>query len=389
MEIFRLLTKYAAASALSLFWYEDNLLVTSYNEQPLSTELVRLQMQPYFDSPVPLGMLTTPEQIQFGMIRHRNSNAFLLVGPAVPFELKSSHADLLIQRFRLPRKQQSGIYSWFYHIPVMDAPAFKCQLDMLNFLLNGTEDAITPLAFQDKRYNIKIQSEDISYYDVAVYEFENRLIPLIRQGRTEEVILLMRKEDAVGHAASLGPTTIRTMKNYFISSTALISRIAIDEGLLPTVSLSLSDYYIARAEKLDNYAQIQELLYTMMTDYCGRIARVHELPSSSATVSAIVRLIDANIYEPLSTASIAETLHMSASYISHHFKKQTNKSLSQYISEQKISEGRLLLKANDLSISDIAERLNFSSQQYFQAQFKKFTGVTPQEYRRSTAAALK
>ncbi|AZK47658.1 helix-turn-helix domain-containing protein [Paenibacillus lentus] len=63
------------------------------------------------------------------------------------------------------------------------------------------------------------------------------------------------------------------------------------------------------------------------------------------------------------------------------FKKKVGCSLRIYIQQAKIDEARSLLLLTDNSISEISTLLNYHDQSYFFKYIKKFTGVTPNEYR--------
>ena len=46
-----------------------------------------------------------------------------------------------------------------------------------------------------------------------------------------------------------------------------------------------------------------------------------------------------------------------------------------------MSAARLLLSDDSLSLSEISERLGFSSQEYFSSSFKKFYGISPSHFK--------
>jgi AraC-like DNA-binding protein len=55
--------------------------------------------------------------------------------------------------------------------------------------------------------------------------------------------------------------------------------------------------------------------------------------------------------------------------------------LNAYIREQKIAHIRRLLSDSDLPLSEISDRMQFSSEYYFNTYFKSHTGMTPGKYR--------
>lgn len=77
----------------------------------------------------------------------------------------------------------------------------------------------------------------------------------------------------------------------------------------------------------------------------------------------------------------AEQLCITPKYFSTLIKKQSGKSASQWIDNYVILEAKNLLKYSDMSIQEIAYRLNFSTQSFFGKYFKHQTGMSPTEYR--------
>ena len=65
------------------------------------------------------------------------------------------------------------------------------------------------------------------------------------------------------------------------------------------------------------------------------------------------------------------------------FKRLLNHSPQQYINQKRIQLAKQLLCQQQLSITDIAFEMNFSSSQYFSLFFKKQTALTPYEFRKS------
>lgn len=85
--------------------------------------------------------------------------------------------------------------------------------------------------------------------------------------------------------------------------------------------------------------------------------------------------------EQLSIKDISEYVFLSASYICTYFKSQTGQTLNQYITEYRMERAMQLLKDSRYQITDISAKVGYSNGNYFGKSFKKFTGVTPSQYR--------
>jgi len=69
------------------------------------------------------------------------------------------------------------------------------------------------------------------------------------------------------------------------------------------------------------------------------------------------------------------------SYISNLFSTIEGRTIENFIIEQKVEKVKELLKYGELTISEIAFELNYSSAQYLSNQFKQVTGLRPSKYR--------
>jgi len=72
---------------------------------------------------------------------------------------------------------------------------------------------------------------------------------------------------------------------------------------------------------------------------------------------------------------------LSARYFSSVIKEKSGSSALQWIIQNVITEAKYLLDNTDLSIKEIATKLNFPTQSFFGKYFKQYVGISPKEYR--------
>lgn len=78
---------------------------------------------------------------------------------------------------------------------------------------------------------------------------------------------------------------------------------------------------------------------------------------------------------------LSENLNVSYQYLSHLFSSMEDTTIEKFIIHQKIEKVKELLIYNELTLSEIAFRLGYSSVQHLSSQFKKITGFTPSHYK--------
>lgn len=80
---------------------------------------------------------------------------------------------------------------------------------------------------------------------------------------------------------------------------------------------------------------------------------------------------------------LSEEVHYEYNYLSNLFSSVEGITLEQYIIRQKIEKVKELLFYDELSLSEIASKLGYSSVAHLSSQFKKITGMTPSELKKS------
>jgi two-component system response regulator YesN len=99
-------------------------------------------------------------------------------------------------------------------------------------------------------------------------------------------------------------------------------------------------------------------------------------------VRSVVSYMEAHFCEPdLSFESLARGVNFSVSYISALLKKKLGTSFVKLLTEMRMEKAKELLLNPAYKIIDIAERLGYNDSYYFSHCFKKYTGVSPKEFR--------
>lgn len=99
--------------------------------------------------------------------------------------------------------------------------------------------------------------------------------------------------------------------------------------------------------------------------------------------SDIKDYIEKHLSERITLAHIAEHVHYSRSYVTEQFQKAAGMSVASYISERRIEAAKEYLLQGNMSVSQISEKLGFSTVQYFSKCFKDAVGISPSLYSHS------
>jgi len=91
--------------------------------------------------------------------------------------------------------------------------------------------------------------------------------------------------------------------------------------------------------------------------------------------------------EPLSTnlsVHLSQLLKHNYTYMSNIFSEAEGHSIERFVIEHRIARVKELLLYDELNLTEIAQKMHYSSVAHLSAQFKKVTGNSPSHYKRLT-----
>ena len=213
------------------------------------------------------------------------------------------------------------------------------------------------------------------------YAFENEIMQAVTLGQIHKESQLMLAFSEPLFEKRL-PDPIRNAKNYGIIMNTLLRKAAEKGGVHPMYLDSMSSSFAKKIEQMASLSESRELMCEMFRSYC-RLVRKHSMKDYSPAVQKTILIIDSELSSDLTLTSLAARQNISAGYLSAVFKKETGKTLSEYIREKRIESAIHLLQTTHLQIQTVALHCGIMDVQYFSKMFKKQTGKTPKEYRES------
>mgnify|MGYP001482656827 CR=1 FL=1 len=102
-----------------------------------------------------------------------------------------------------------------------------------------------------------------------------------------------------------------------------------------------------------------------------------------AEINQILQFIHRHYDRDITLKMMARMVAMDENYLSGLFKRKTGESLIQYVQRVRIREAKRLLEQTDLSVVKIGEMVGFANANYFFKIFKRWTGLTPNDYRKN------
>lgn len=112
-----------------------------------------------------------------------------------------------------------------------------------------------------------------------------------------------------------------------------------------------------------------------------------ELPESdpevqSDAVKDAIRYISEHLSQNMSIRDIADYAHLNPQYFMRLFKKETSKSVLEYITESRLTFAKKMLRQTNLPITEVALSAGYDNFSYFSKLFRRNEGMSPSEYRK-------
>lgn len=102
---------------------------------------------------------------------------------------------------------------------------------------------------------------------------------------------------------------------------------------------------------------------------------------NNESIKKAIRYISQTFADNLTLEDVASHVHLNPAYFSTLFKQSTGSSFKEYLNMVRIEESKRLLINPEYSIIDVSMAVGFMDQSYFSKVFKKYTGLTPKQYR--------
>lgn len=201
-------------------------------------------------------------------------------------------------------------------------------------------------------------------------------ILLIENGRETE---LMRRVDETFAAFTREPPDRAAMTLYISGLTYEVFQMLLRRGISPG-DVYPEGGFPDLGQALKTLTALRSWTVSFATKALGFIAERGE--DGSNAILRVKRFIDANLHDDLNRERIAGQVYLNPAYLSRLFRKETGMSLTDYIVERRMEKVKELLTRTNVKISDIALSVGYANFSHFSKQFKRSTGLTPQEYRR-------
>ncbi|ALS75097.1 AraC family transcriptional regulator [Planococcus maritimus] len=184
-------------------------------------------------------------------------------------------------------------------------------------------------------------------------------------------------------ALHAGKDIIRTVRNYYIILSSVMARKLYEMRVPPKKAFAFN---AACVELVDKHMNDSEFMYVAdeLIEFFTSIISERKQPSfGHQTVNKVVIFINDEVERDLSVEEIAKHFNISTSHLSRIFREHAGITLVEYLNVRRVEESQYYLRHSNKGISEISKQFHFCNQSYFTRIFKKYTSVTPKQFRDS------
>ena len=326
--------------------------------------------------------------IVFPLVNQNTLFGSILAGPFLMDSPESLLLPELAGKYSISEEQLTEMNTEAYHIPVVE-PAKVTQISrMLYYMCSGLiTDSKKQFSMNQRKYNQQSEiNASIQFYkssssgtsDNYPYEKEKALITKLKTKDTESAKALLN--DLLGYVFFAEGNNLEVIKTRSLELVSLLSRAAIEGGATSDAVLRANNQVL---RELQNCSSLDDLCYYLQASVDEFTKCMFDyIPTKSGEITKkAIRYISKNYATDLTLPEVAEHVHLNPAYFSSLFKQSTGSSFKEYLNLVRVEESKRLLSNTDFSIMDIAQAVGFEDQSYFTKIFKKYTGLTPRQYR--------
>lgn len=316
------------------------------------------------------------------------SMTYLVIGPILKEPFTVTDIQNVLTRNRLPDTLRKDLSAFYANIPV--PPGLKSLeatiLTIAEHLFASRYDLTEPEGLSSVSFDASSafrrlnQDPQLAITSIEErYELENQLLDMISTGNHNAATRLFAQfknyKISPRHANSL-----MNAKNMLIIFNTLCRK-AVERGNVHPVYI---DDLSTRMGILINDArtpgELEQLENDIIHKYC-LLVRNYSMKNYSQITQRCITYIDFHYAETLSLSFFADMCHVTKSYLSTLFRKETGTTITDYIHNVRIRHALVLLNSTALPIHAIAASCGYPDINYFIKIFKRLNGTSPKQYR--------
>lgn len=375
-----------------LFYSKTGLVIPHFQNLPTGHHLLR-SLKDY--SITNCLHYRTAAQLEYLALRLGTDDSLFgacLVGPFLSQPISSSQIDQILVANQLTISDRHQLTQLYNELPILS----KKDITQTSALLTNlfAKPFIPPKLVNTRTSQASMQtpiSQRVNPIKQSLierrYQMEADMMQAVSTGNLAKIDRFMTPltEIVTSFSTRIPNAPLRSVKNISFVSNTLCRIAARNGGVNPVFIDSISEKFAVLIEKQNTVGALEHLTAAMLLEYTQL---VHDTATTnfSPIIKRAIDFIMINLGHPVSLEVVATKLEANPAYLSRRFKQEVGMPMTDYINHQRIEEAKNALLTQPASIIDIALMTGFEDANYFTKVFKRFTGMTPSNFRKSHVA---
>lgn len=138
--------------------------------------------------------------------------------------------------------------------------------------------------------------------------------------------------------------------------------------------------YFEEIKKYKTFSEAKQWVFSVFEAVVRSILNT-KIIKAKKVVELAKKYINEHFTEPLTLEKVAEVVFVSPSYLSRLFSNEVGMGFMEYVTQLRLEKAKQLLGEKDAKVFEVGEKVGYDNPQYFSRIFKKYTGISPTEYK--------
>ncbi|WP_168735396.1 helix-turn-helix domain-containing protein [Cohnella fermenti] len=207
----------------------------------------------------------------------------------------------------------------------------------------------------------------------------DKIVDALKRGELEKGIPYVQETFQEAVSSNLPPDLLRQFSFELVMRAAQTME---SIGMDTEETLNEIGNLYERINRCENWRETEQMVEAVLLGFADKIEKRRSQRGKNEHVGRILEYIQDNYRDSgLSLDRLAEEFDLHPTYISKLFKEQMEDNFIDYLIKIRIEAAKKLLGDKSIKISDISDSIGYMHTRSFTRTFKKYTGLTPTEYR--------
>lgn len=170
------------------------------------------------------------------------------------------------------------------------------------------------------------------------------------------------------------------LMNYCFALLGSILKFCLEKNIDTEFIFGSGFSYYGNLQKCETVLQLQESLLSLLNKI---IDKINENKNSNHLIRDAVEYIKQHYSEDISLETVARQIYITTGYVSQLFKQEMGVNFLEYLHKYRIQKAKELFHNRLLRNYEVSVMVGYRDEKYFTQIFKKYTGVTPSQYKES------